>query len=144
MKKEKGITLASLLVYIVAMAFVVGIVGTMLGFYNSNVASMKNTGEINLELNKFETKMLQEAQTGGNKVVKATENTIQFKSGNIYTYENECIYQNAILVASNVKEFTFRTEQEGTKQILKVYILLGKGQEEVVRNLNYVMETMSI
>ena len=126
MKQEKGITLASLLIYVVALTIVVGIIATVLSFYNKNVVGMNNVGEVSLELNKFEAKMIQETQDPGNQVTEISENRIVFKNGNIYTFENNCIYQNAILVSNYVTEFTARLEQDGVKQILKIYVLLGK------------------
>lgn len=141
MKTQKGITVASLLIYVVAMGIIVSIIAIVLSFYNKNVTSINDTGDVSLELNKFETKMISETQTAGNRVTEVTTNTIKFKSGNTYTFVDERIYQNEIVVSNYVKEFSAKLETDGDKQLLRIYIVLEKGQAEIVKNLNYTINS---
>lgn len=140
MKNNKGITLISLLIYLIGMIVLIAIVSTVISFYNKNMLKLNNTSDISMELSKFETKMIKETQTLGNKIVEVTDTTIKFTSGNTYTFADDKIYQNTITVSTNVKEFLSSLETDGDKQILRIYILLGKGKEELVKNLSYVIE----
>ena len=140
MKNNKGITLISLMMYIIGMVAIAAIISVAVSFYNKNVLTMNDTSDVNMEFNKFDTKMVQETKTAGNQVEAVTTNTIKFTSGNAYTFQDNRIYQNEIVVSNYVKEFIAKLETEGSKQILRIYILLGKGQIEVVKNLSYVVE----
>ena len=140
MKNNKGITLISLMMYIIGMVAIAAIISVAVSFYNKNVLTMNDTSDVNMEFNKFDTKMVQETKTAGNQVETVTTNTIKFTSGNTYTFQDNRIYQNEIVVSNYVKEFIAKLETEGSKQILKIYILFGKGQIEVVKNLSYVVE----
>ena len=141
MKSQKGITIATLSVYVAAMTIIIAIISVILSFYNKNIITMNDIGDINLELNKFTTKMIQETNEPGNLITNLATIRITFKSGNTYTFQDNRIYQNTVEVANNVKEFTAKLETDGEKQILRIYIVLGKGQAEIVKNLSYVITT---
>lgn len=141
MKSQKGLTLASVVIYILAMLIILSIVALVLSFYNKNITRINDSGDLNLELSKFETKMIEETQIAGNKMVKVTEDSIKFSSGNTYIFTDERIYQNKITVSENIKEFSAKLETDGEKQILRVYMVLRKGKEEVVKNLSYTIKS---
>lgn len=141
MKSQKGLTLASVVIYILAMLIILSIVALVLSFYNKNITRMNDSGDLNLELSKFESKMIEETQIAGNKMVKVTEDSIKFNSGNTYIFADERIYQNKIIVSENIKEFSAKLETDGEKQILRVYMVLRKGKEEVVKNLSYTIKS---
>lgn len=139
MREEKGISLISLVVYIIGMIVVMAVVGTLLSFYNNNVVSMNDTADVNMELNKFIAKMIEETKEAGNQVMDISDKTVRFKSGNTYTYGDNRIYENTIVVSNYVKDFSVNLETDGNKQMLRVYIVLEKGNVEKIENLRYVM-----
>ena len=143
MKNNKGITLVSLMMYIIGMVAIAAIISVAVSFYNKNVLTMNDTSDVNMEFNKFDTKMVLETKTAGNKIESVTNNTIKFTSGNTYTFQDNKIYQNEIVVSDYVKEFIAKLETDGNKQMLRIYILFGKGQIEVVKNLSYVIENVA-
>ena len=59
-KNQKGITLVSLMVYLIGLIAIIGIVAVLTSFYSKNVATMNDTSEVNSEFNKFDAKMIQE------------------------------------------------------------------------------------
>lgn len=140
MKDTKGITLISLIVYIIGMIVIMAIISIVLSFYNKNMVDMNDTSDVNAEFNKFDTKMVQETKTAGNSVQEATSNTITFTNGNTYTFGDEKIYQNTIVVCKYVKEFSVNYSKDGEKQVLNIYILFNKGKVGIVKNLTYVVE----
>lgn len=139
MKTQKGITIANLSVYVLAMSIIIAIISVIVSFYNRNISTMNDIGDINLELNKFTTKMIQETQMPGNMITNIAPIRITFKLGNTYIFQDNRIYQNTVEITNNVKEFSAKLENEGEKQLLRIYIVLGKGQTEVVKNLTYVI-----
>lgn len=144
MKNNKGITLISLMMYLIGIIAIAAIISVAVSFYNKNVLTMNDTSDVNMEFNKFDTKMVLETKTAGNKIEKVTTNTIEFKSGNTYTFQDNRIYQNKIIVCDYVKEFLAKLETDGNKQILQIYVLFGKGQIEVAKTLSYVIENVEI
>ena len=139
-KNQKGITLVSLMVYLIGLIAIIGIVAVLTSFYSKNVATMNDTSEVNSEFNKFDAKMIQETKTAGNKIEEVSGTTIRFKNGNTYTYGDNRIYQNAVTVSKYVKDFAVNFSQDGDKQILSVYVTFGKGKIEVAKSVSYVVE----
>lgn len=139
MKKERGITLISLVIYIIGMLLVMGIVGTALSFYNKNVIKMNDISEVNIELNKLENQMITETQTPGNYITQVTDTTITFDSGNIYVFADNKIYQNAIQTCNYVDSFLASLETDGDKQILRIHIKFVKRGVTITKNLSYVV-----
>ena len=140
MKKEQGITLISLVIYIIGMVVLIAITGTLLSFYNNNMVAMNDTSDVNMELSKLEHQMITETKTAGNQITSVTNTTITFSSGNTYSYADNRIYQNAVPMVNYVKEFLSSLETDGEKQILRLYVVISKGESEVVKNLTYVVE----
>ena len=140
MKKEQGITLISLVIYIIGMVIVIGITGTLLSFYNNNMVAMNDTSDVNMELSKLEQQMITETKSAGNQITSVTNTTITFSSGNIYSYADNRIYQNTVPMVNYVKEFMASLEIDGEKQILRLYVVISKGEAELVKNLTYVVE----
>lgn len=139
-KNQKGITLVSLIVYLIGLVAIIGIVAVLTSFYSKNVATMNDTSEVNSEFNKFDAKMIQETKTAGNEITEVSGTTIKFKNGNTYTYGDNRIYQNAVTVSKYVKDFAVNFSQDGDKQILSVYVTFGKGKIEVAKSVSYVVE----
>ena len=139
-KNQKGITLVSLMVYLIGLIAIIGIVAVLTSFYSKNVATMNDTSEVNSEFNKFDAKMIQETKTAGNEIEEVFGTTIKFKNGNTYTYGDNRIYQNAVTVSKYVKDFAVNFSQDGDKQILSVYVTFGKGKIEVAKSVSYVVE----
>lgn len=139
-KNQKGITLVSLITYLIGLVAIIGIIAVITSFYSKNVATMNNVSEVNSEFNKFDTKMIQETKTAGNQILEVSSTTIKFKNGNTYTYADNRIYQNAITVSKYVKDFAINYTQDGKKQILNIYITFGKGKTEIAKNVSYVVE----
>ena len=62
MKSEKGITLISIMIYIVVMLIVVVIVGSINMFFYNNVIGLKESANLSSEHNKFNVAFLQDVK----------------------------------------------------------------------------------
>ena len=139
MKTQKGMTMMSLVIYMFAMAAMVSIISIIITFFNHNIINMNYTGEVNLELNKFETQMIKETQLPGNRAENIHGVVMSFSSGNTYTYQNNKIYQNSIEIAKDVTSFSATLETNGDKQIIRISIKLEKGETVIEKDLSYVL-----
>ena len=53
MKKEKGVTLISVIVYVIGLLIVVGVISTLTGFFYKNVNINTDNTEITKQFTKF-------------------------------------------------------------------------------------------
>lgn len=106
MKKQSGITLISLTIYIIVMTIVLIIMTAIVNRFYSNVDNIEaNTEEI-LQISKLNTYFLKEIKAQGNAIDTLTDNYILFKTGNSFSFYNGNIYYNQIIICKNVKDFT--------------------------------------
>ena len=105
MKKQSGVTLVSLTIYIIVMIIVLFIMTMIVNQFYINVDNIEaNTEEI-LQISKFNTYFLKEIKKQGNAIDTIDENYILFKTGNSFSFYNGTIYYNQIAVCKNVKDF---------------------------------------
>ena len=139
MKKETGVTLVSLIVYIVGMVVLVAVVGSLLAFYNKNMFSINNSSDISMEFSKFNSKLIDETNIPGNSITEITTNKITFSSGNIYEFNGDKVYCNSVIISNYVEEFQANMEEEEDKQILNIYIQNKRGASTLAHNQSYVI-----
>lgn len=140
MKSQRGITLTSLVIYIIAMAVIMGIIATITSFFYSNTTDM-NESTTNLgEFNKFNVAFLEETKKNGNSVLKVESNNtkIVFTSGTAFTFQDEGIYQDKIKIVTGVTNCQFEVSKKEEKEIVKVLIEIGKNVP-FVKTVEYVM-----
>ena len=88
MKDNKGITLVSLIVYIIIMFIVLGVMSSIVNtFYKNNNKAEADTEDI-LQFNHFNTYFLKEVKQRENKVDTISGNYILFSSGNSFSFKN--------------------------------------------------------
>ena len=144
MKSDRGVTLASLIIYVIGMLIVIGSVATLTTFFYKNididsVSSNETTEYSNFsklftdEVNKEDNYVIEAKETtetivvdGSSKTVKV--NYIIFGSGNQYTFmeENNAIYKNNIKICSNVDSCVFSYEYKDLQYRINVEYKAGK------------------
>lgn len=123
MKKEKGITLTALVIYIIVMVIAVTVINSIISQFYQNTNSIEADTEEIIEFNKFNTYFLKEVKSKGNKVDTINENYILFKTGNAFSLSSDKIYYNNIEICKGVQTFT---------------ILQGKNGDGIDNNIIYV------
>ena len=113
MKNNKGITLTSLIIYVIGMTIMVGTIATLTSFFYKNI----NIGSINndtTQYTKFSSIFSEEINRKDNSVVqckKLSDGTsyIIFSSGNQYTFNenSKSIYKNNIKICEDIEECGF-------------------------------------
>lgn len=137
MKNEKGVTLASVIIYVVVMLVIVVTVGTITSFFYSNSRNLESSAESLGEFNKFNTHFLKQVKKEGNDIQSIDSNKVTFTSGTTFTFEGDGIYENKVKLCSSVKQCKFVKSNENEKEIISVHIEIGN---DFAKNMEYVMD----
>lgn len=133
MKSQNGITLSSLIIYIIVMIMVIGVMARVSFMFYNNVNKLDNrTVEIS-KFNNFNTYFIKEIKSPNNGIDKIQNNYILFKSGNSFLYQNHNIYYNDLMIVDNVKNLVFTKETE-------TVINLNISFDEYSKQLRYKIE----
>ena len=92
LKKDKGITLISLIIYLIAMTLLVAVVANISKSFYLNMSQFSDTDEIELQMEKFNTFFLKQINTSSIDVENVEDTSIEFNDGTKYVYENNAIY----------------------------------------------------
>ena len=109
MKSEKGITVTSLIIYVIALTVVIASIAMLSNYFYRNTSAV--TGNINpiTEYTKFNTFFSEEVNHSNIKVLECKQegeegegNYIVFDNGVQYTFikENEAIYKDKVKICS--------------------------------------------
>lgn len=141
MKSEKGITLTSLVIYVVVATLLIGTIATFSSFFFSNIGLIKTQQNYAPEFNKFSMFFVEDVKN--NKNAEVTKNTIKFENGTIYQYNNNKIYRNGIVITEKVDDLTFSLSKSSvastTKQIITVKVTI-EGQLNSPTGIEYVLK----
>ena len=90
MKKEDGVTLTSIIIYIIALLIVIGVVSTLTSYFYKNVDIDDESVLTNSQFTKFNSFFTSEINQPGIKVIEKGENEnvsyIAFSNKQIYTF----------------------------------------------------------
>ena len=132
MKSEKGITLISLTIYVIAMAIVVGVIAIISTFFYSNMEDTDNIVSPMTEYTKFNSFFSDEVNHEGIEVVSCGttdngQNYIVFSNEVQYTYisENKAIYRNKVKIAKEIDDCEFATGTNNGKRVVRVEFEAG-------------------
>ncbi len=137
MKSNKGVTLISLVLYVLAVTVIVGTVATITSFFYTNTESISESSKALGEYNKFNLEMLREVKQEGNSVVSISDDQtrIMFNSGNTFTFQDGGIYKNKVKICTGITNCKFRKEMQEEKQIVVVLFEM----KDFVRTIEYVV-----
>lgn len=149
MRNQKGITMASLGIYIVVCMIVVAMLATITANYRNAIKDMDDDSEYATEYSKFNLYFLEETKNTTNKKPEITGednnyNSIKFQTGNEFKYDiqNKILYLNKntgekIKLIKKVETCTFSLDSENGKNVITVNIKISKTEG---RELKYVLE----
>lgn len=143
MKENKGITLTSLIIYVLVLLIVVTIVANITSFFYSNVANTKDNSQNIAMITKFNMYFTKDVKMIGNEVATIADDKtyIKFTSGNIYSFQNNAIYLNSIKICDNVSNAQFQLEEVNQNKIISVLISVGENLE-ATKTTKFVMSKM--
>lgn len=129
MKSERGITLASLVIYVIITVMGVAILATIMAYFSKDVRDLSRDNIEIAELDKFYSYFLQDVKNTNNDISEITEGnaSITFTSGNTYTFRDETIFFNDnIKLAENIESCTFTEGEENGKKTITTSITINE------------------
>lgn len=151
LKSEKGVTLTSLIIYVIAMLITITIITVVTGYFKKNVVVDSENYTFYGEFTKFQSYFSDEVNRENNRILEIyngeTENSqsyVAFSSGNQYTFvpANKAIYQNNVKICSGVQKCKFTETNEGGKPAITVAITIKGNKESAaqVRTTTYILD----
>ena len=119
MKNNRGITLTSVIIYVIGLIVVVGTISTITTYFYKNIKVDEINDDSNTQYTQFSSVFLKEINKEGNYVVEAntekdennniTSSYIIFGTGNQYTFlsSNHSIYKNKVKICENIENCEF-------------------------------------
>ena len=149
MKKESGITLVALIVYLMIVSAILAALINLSSHVYKNIGKLGSENLSAEEFNKFNVNFVKSVKA--NKKATVTNNnqnvTIVFDDGTTYNYINgeNSIYKNKIKIAKNINYFTADVQNINNKNVIQVQIGTGKkdtavGNNDFGKTINYVLK----
>ncbi len=154
MKSEKGITVSSLVVYVIALTIIVGIIATITKYYYGNINKLSSNTSSMEEITKFNTYITEEVNKASNIIYDCNtqnsdenDNYVIFYNANDkdetnpksgytqYTFKNKSIYLNKIKICSNIDDCKFEDVSDTNNYKLKVTLTINGNTKETVYTL---------
>ena len=129
MKNEKGITLISLITYLVFLSFAISMLLIMTRNVSVGTSSMYDSAKGVGSFNSFNTYFVQDVKNSESANVTKDSNgniRITLSNGNIYTYvtNEKTIYRNSIKISTNITDFEATYNNDSKKNIV-IKIVVG-------------------
>lgn len=145
MKNNKGITLTSLIIYVIGMTIMISTVATLTSFFYKNI-DIESINNDTTQYTKFSSIFSEEINRENNYVIdckslKEEESYIIFSSGNQYTFNinSKKIYKNNVKICDNVEtcdfSYTFIDSKYKIKVNFKTANIDMTGNNAIVYNL---------
>ena len=135
MKSEKGITLMSIVIYIILLISVIGLMSIILTRFYANTNVAQADTEDLIQFNYFNTYFLKEIKTRNNQVETITGDYLVFTSGNTFSKANHKIYYNGVEICKGIEDVSWEQDQ-GDKSIINVTLLF----ENFEKSITYKIE----
>ena len=149
MKSENGITLTTLVVYILVMTIAVSIVASLTTFFYKNVNVEDIESDTITQFTKFSSFFSKEINNSENYVIDCkTEGSLEnndkisyiiFSSGNQYTFKNNEIYKNNKKICKNIDDCDFSYVFEDSKYKITVNFISGNIDMTEDNAITYVL-----
>ena len=118
MKSERGVTITSVVIYVIALTITVLIIGRITTYFYKNLNSIDSDTKAHSEFMKFNSFFTEEVNIEGNSVKEVSENNsnssyiIFEKTGNQYTWKNNKIYKGKICICKNIENCVFLYDKD--------------------------------
>ena len=140
---NKGVTLTSLIIYIIAMLALVAVVSTISMYFHSNVLQVDDDTQNLGVFNTFNKYFLKKKKKENNRVISSFDETgskIKFSDNVTFTFVEveKAIYRNDRKICENIVKCTFTPKVVDEKEIVDVYMVIGN-KNEFEKTMSYVV-----
>lgn len=147
MKNKKGITLISLIIYIILMTFTVGIIGTITANFYGNLNKIDKDSKGAVAYAKFNMYILNDMKTDGMTVNDVTNTKIELEIPNSdetirYTVEDGGLYRNSVKICDGVKEYKFSPRKTGANAEITGIMVTIK-INDYIKTTTYAVENVT-
>ena len=143
MKSEKGITLTSVVVYVLIATALISSTALLSSFFFSNMSLIKEQNKYAPEFNKFSMFFIEDVKN--NKSAEVTTTKVTFADGTVYEYKDneKSVYRNDTKITQQLQFFAFSTSNyvvsNTTKQIINVKMMID-GVPNSINGIEYVLK----
>lgn len=145
MKNNKGITLTSLIIYVIGMTIMVATIATITSYFYKNL-DVRNINSDTTQYTKFSSIFSEEINREKNTVIDCKSLTdmdkisyIIFSSGNQFTFNNNSIYKNNVKICDNIESCDFSYTFSDSKYKITVNLRTNNidmtGDNAIIYNL---------
>lgn len=147
MKNQKGVTLISLIIYIIVLTIIISILSLVSQSFFNNIKYITEKGKYVSEYNKFNMYFIKDVKNNKN-ILECTKSRVILEDGTVYTYESEeqSIYRNKVKICNNISACNFTKTETNSKEtgnikkyIIKVEMLI-KGSKNLKTTNEYVLK----
>lgn len=142
MISSKGITLTSLVVYIIVMMMVIGVISSVSLMFYSNTEHLDNATKDMAEFNNFNNYFIKEIKSANNKInqISADGKYIIFDSGNSFIQKDNKIFFNDLQIAKNVNNINFAYYKDAEGKEHKDIVTVSVEFENYSKIMDYKIE----
>ena len=149
MKSEKGVTLSSLIIYVIAMIIVVSIIAVMTRFFYGNINELSNNANSLREVTKLNSFITEEVNKLDNTIYycdpdgsfivfynPSDKDELNTNSGYTqYTFENDSIYLNKVKICTGIESCIFEDVSDENNYKFKIIVTIDGNQRETTYTL---------
>lgn len=143
MKKQNGITMISLVVYVAVMTIVISVMSSIITNFYKNTDTVQGSVQEIVEFSKFNNYFLKEVKANNNKVdhISNDSSYILFTSGNSFSISENKIYYNNIRVCEGVQSMQISLGKNGDG-IDKSIVNVTLNFESFNKSISYKIENI--
>lgn len=143
MKSEKGITLTSLVIYVIGITIIFAVVANLTIYFNKNSRTIEYTTNNSAQITRLSQYLINDTKKENAQITEANENIIIIQANGEtikYTYDKNSkgIYRNKVKIANDVQSLEIKKDIIYDKTKLLLNITIGM-QEQIQRDLEYII-----
>ena len=138
MKSEKGVTIISLIIYVIVLSVVIGMVAIISGAFMDSVDEAEMYTDPIEQYTTFNSYFSEEVNHPGLEVVQCQDDYVLFSNGVQYSFisENRGIYKDKVKICRNIDNCNFSQSIKNGKTVITVEFSVD-GQK---RTTNYALK----
>ena len=141
MKSEKGITLTSLVIYVIGITIIFAVVANLTIYFNKNSRTIEYTTNNSAQITRLNQYLINDTKKENAQITEANENIIIIQANGEtikYTYDKNSkgIYRNKVKIANDVQSLEIKKDIIYDKTKLLLNITIGM-QEQIQKDLEF-------